>query len=429
MIITINNSISKIEDMSYEAQKSLIEVLAYSVYAYYTGGWNRKKCLINKRGEFPTGLLSRVVKHLKNNGFKFTIDDLRRPPLAVNHYFKPVKGIVPYSEQKSIVEACREANRGTVSAVTGFGKSIAMMMLVEAMQLKTLIVVPNLTLKAQLQASFKSYFGSLSNIAICNIDSPELKSFNHFDMLIIDEAHHVAASTYRKLNVKYWNNIFLRFFFTATPFRSKSEEQLLFESIAGEVIYEIDYKKAVDKGYIVPVEAYYIDLPKTPNDCITYQEAYNKLIVNNKLRNYKIASLIHNLQESGNSTLCLVKEIAHGNAIKALTSVEFANGESEDSRRLILEFALNERKCLIGTNGMLGEGVDTKPAEYIIIVGLGKSKNAFMQQVGRGLRKFVNKESCKIILFRDPSNKYTLRHFKEQCKILKQEYGVTPIKL
>ena len=65
----------------------------------------------------------------------------------------------------------------------------------------------------------------------------------------------------------------------------------------------------------------------------------------------------------------------------------------------------------------------------IILAGLGKSKNAFMQQCGRGVRRYGDKQSAKIIIFRDASHKWSLAHFKEQVKILQEEYGVTPAKL
>ena len=91
-------------------------------------------------------------------------------------------------------------------------------------------------------------------------------------------------------------------------------------------------------------------------------------------------------------TLTLVKEINHGKALSVLSDSPFSNGEDEESRKYIELFKEARIKTLIGTTGVLGEGVDTKPAEYVIIAGLGKSKNAFMQQVGRGfsdMRKAV----------------------------------------
>lgn len=337
--------------------------------------------------------------------------------------------MIPYKEQIDAVRIAIQHHRGTISACTGFGKSVTMALLIEALQVKTLIIVPNNSLKEQLRQSMKEYFGSLKNITIENIDSPSLNKPGDYDCLIIDEAHHVAAKTYRNLNKKFWNTIYYRFFFTATPFRTQDNERILFESIAGRVIYTVNYQTAVDKGYIVPIEAYYIDLPKQRVYGRTWPQVYNELIVNNEYRNRIIAELLTRLSTS--STLCLVKEIAHGlNIQKALTtSVPFVKGENDDNREVITAFSQGHTPVIIGTTGVMGEGVDTKAAEFVIIAGLGKSKGQFMQSCGRGVRRNFNKNSCKIILFRDASHKYTLNHYNAQVRVLKEEYGVKPIKL
>lgn len=335
----------------------------------------------------------------------------------------------PYKDQQDAVLAAVKHGRGTISMPTGTGKSVTMALLVNALQVRTLIIVPTLALKNQLRESFTAFFGSLNNITIENIDSGKLNTASDYDCLIIDEAHHVAASTYRKLNKRAWGKIYYRFFFTATPFRSKSNEQMLLESVAGQVIYELTYHQSVDAGYIVPVEAYYVDVPPSVTHANTWAGVYSTLVVQNEARNKIIAQLLATLNTCETPTLCLVKEIKHGENLQALKGIHFANGLNQDTQLYIQAFNRQKINCLIGTTGILGEGVDTKPAEFIILAALGKSKNAFMQQVGRGLRRFKDKASCKVILFKDFSHKWTLAHFKAQVKILKDEYGVIPVKL
>jgi superfamily II DNA or RNA helicase len=286
--------------------------------------------------------------------------------------------------------------------------------------------VPNTTLKRQLTDSFLQYFGSLNNITIENIDSPKLKNAKDYDCLIIDECHHSAAKTYRSLNKHSWNKIYYRFAFTATPFRSREEEQLLYESVAGQVIYQVSYHTAVKQGYICPVEAYYYEIPKTKIQSNSWPQVYSTLVVNNSVRNRIISELLSSLNHNKVSTLCLVKEIKHGETLSEYCKLQFANGINEDSKDIIHFF--NQGK-LTATNGVVGEGVDTKPAEFIVIAGLGKSKNQFLQQVGRGLRKYPGKESCKVIIFYDPSHKWTKEHYKAQCKYLLDEYNIIPVKL
>lgn len=418
--LEIGNSYSRITGLNPKQEQQLRNELSYTVggsSAYFSGYGIRRKSLLTKRGELPTGLLHRL-----------TI----KPDTVVDNRIKPrstPQGLIlkgsPYQWQLNAVKAAERVNRGIITAPTGTGKSMAIMLLITRVNVKTLIVVPTVEIRRQMQELVDSC-GLSKKVDVENIDSKALKTKKSYGMLIIDEGHHVAASTYQKLNKQVWNDIYYRFYFTATPFRNDTEETLLFEAIAGQVIYKLDYKTAIREKYIVPVEAYYVDLPKLHTDAYTWNEVYKELIVNRKDRNELIKNLIINLVVRDKSCLCLVKEVVHG---KNIEYPSFVHGQDEESRRLIELFNKGILKGLIGTEGVISEGVDTKPCEYIILAGLGKAKSRIMQAIGRSLRNYPGKEAGKIILFKDSSHKFTLRHFKEQCKVLKMEYGVKPIKL
>ena len=428
--ITVGNSYSQIKGLSPEAFKKLRKELSYvdnPNARFFTGGFSRTKYCIDIKGFYPTGLNKRVKAFLRaHNILYYTVAPDRPPIVKVNHGFSTA--FPPYEAQRLAVEAAITKGRGTIAMPTGTGKSLVIALIAAKLGVKTLIVVPNLEIKAQLIKSFNELFKTLKHITIENIDSKALKSAKDYDCLIIDEAHHVGAKTYHKLNKSVWQGIRYRFFLTATPFRNDPEEQLLFEGIAGDIIFKLSYKDAIDNKYIVPVEAYYFELPKREVSGRTWAQVYKECIVNNKERNELIAELLITFAHSG-STLCLVKEIAHGEALSALTGVPFANGLEIESRSSIGAFSKGEIPALIGTQGIIGEGVDTKACEFVLIAGLGKAKSAFMQQVGRAVRRFGEKESAKVILFKDKSHKFTLTHFNAQCKVLKEEYGVTAVKL
>lgn len=433
--LIVGNSYSKITGLTLTQQKALSKVLSYEIPAsahYFSGSYrSRERTLLHKRGFYPSGLTYLVEGWLDANKLIAEFDDKRSMPTRLPTEFKLSLGCTPYPEQTAAVATAVRAGRGCIVMPTGCGKSITMAMLTKALNVRTLIIVPTLELRRQLTESFTKFFGSFKNISIYNIDSPELKAATDYDCLIVDEGHHVAARTYRELNKKQWTKIYHRFFFTATPFRSQEEEQLLYESIAGPVEYEVTYDAAVKAGHIVPMEAYYIELPPRDVRGSTYQQVYKELVVANTQRNLVIRDIILNLLSQGKSTLCLLKEIAHGNNIQSLSgaSIQFASGVNDDTKHLIDLFNSSDLPVLMGTVGVLGEGVDTKPAEFVIIAGLGKSRNQFMQMCGRGFRRYPGKETCKIILFKDLSHKWSANHFREQCKILKNEYGIKPVKL
>lgn len=442
--ITIDNSISKIEGLTMTQHGALKNLLSYTIDAqtsYFSRSYrSRRRTLLGRRGDFPTGLLYLVERYLKRHKLTATINDVRKRPEAIRTRFTLTLGLTPRPEQIEASRAVSEHYRGIVVGVTGVGKSVIAALIINELQVNTLVVVPNLELKRQLTESLTACFGaenvgSLGKpIAIENVVALDPKTVQEgYDCVIIDEFHHAGAKTYRELNKKAWTKIFYRAGLTATPFRSNDNERLLLESVLSHVIYRIDYPKAVERGYVVPVEAYYIELPKTRVKGCSWPEVYSELIVNNEARNKVIANLIDSFSVNRISSIVLVKEIKHGENIKKLSSfaelAPYIRGEEEFNKEYLHRFNNQTFPVIIGTTGVLGEGVDTKPTEYVIIAGLGKSKNQFMQQVGRGLRRFEGKESCKVILFYDPSHKFTKRHFEAQIKILKEEYGVKAVRL
>ena len=433
IIITINNSYSQITGLDSVGFNALRKVLSYNIdsqSAYFSNNqFHTRRYLIDTKGYFPTGLIRYVYRHLDESLVKFKTNDERVKPKALKKPRKINLKVNPYKDQLNALKSAVTNHFGTLSLPTGTGKSLIIALIAAELNVRTLIVVPNLSIKAQLQESFGALFPDMSNITIENIDSAALETARSYDCLIIDEAHHSAATTYQKLNKTAWAGIYYRFFFTATPFRNNQEENMLFESICGDLIYKLSYKQAVSRGYIVPLEAYYVELPKRKSSGHTWRQVYDELVINNHERNEIIAGLIQTLSAGGISTLCLVKEIAHGNTLSVMTAKPFVNGQDDTTKMFIHHFNSGKFKALIGTTGVLGEGVDSRPAEYIIAAGLGKAKSAFMQWCGRGVRKYPGKESAKLIIFKDKSHKFTIRHFNEQCKILLEEYGVVPLRL
>jgi len=423
--IAVGNSYSKITGLSPKQDKELREALSYTVgkdSQYYGGFGPKKKSLLSKKGEFPTGLLLRVWTLFPGVIIQYT----RIAPSADIRMGRMYKK-EPYPDQLKAVNNALSEHRGIISMPTGTGKSLVIALIALRLNVKTLVVVPSLEIRQQLAMSLLEVLGANHKVTVRNIDSPDLKTMTDFDCLIIDEAHHVAARTYQKLNKTAWTGIYYRFMLTATPFRNDSEETLLFEGIAGQVIFELSYKDAVKRGYIVPVEAYYLEIPKTKGiDAVTWHQVYKELVVNNAGRNSMIRNLLFSLALDRKSTLCLVKEVAHGNNLKPIS---FVSGADDESRQLIEKFNTGEVKVLIGTEGIIGEGVDTRACEFVILAGLGKAKSRILQAVGRAVRKYPGKESAKVILIKDRSHRFCLKHFNEECRVIKEYYGVTPIKL
>lgn len=406
-----------------------------------------RKYLIDKRGDFPTGLLYLVEATLKDSSCQYVLDDTRRmPPLGAT--LPATRKVTPYPEQSEAADAALSNGRGIIVAPTGVGKTCILSLIIDRLKVPTLVVVPGIGLKTQITESLREVFGALAVgplvkgkreylVTVENVDGLPEKEVLGFDCVVIDEFHHSGAATYQNLNIKCWNNIYFKFGLTATPFRSRSEERLLLESVLSKVIYQIPYAVAVTKGYIVPMEVYYVELPalegyKSRNK--RFQTVYRELVVERDDRNEMIADFAANLINSKASTLILTKHIEHGLILRRklaerLHDVPFAEGANELNNELVEAFNASGSGCLIGTTGVLGEGRDTKPCEWVILSGGGKSKNQMMQNIGRGFRRYPGKESCKILLIRDQTHHWLEDHFQETCKNLLREYGTVPIRL
>ncbi len=88
VVVTVNNSLSKVEGLSDRYFKELRDILSYTAEGYYGGGRPpTRRYLIDKKGCFPTGLLPRVEAYL-DEFLTYRMDDLRKQPSGNPGMFK-----------------------------------------------------------------------------------------------------------------------------------------------------------------------------------------------------------------------------------------------------------------------------------------------------------------------------------------------------
>lgn len=448
--LSIGNSECTAAGLTKEQWTKLRDMMSYSISdrrAYFSKSYfNQKRFLIDKAGRFPTGLLYIFDAIAKSYNWPCTRLDNRRLPMPLGRDLRLTLPFPPYEHQKLAVEAARASGRGIIVAPTGSGKSIIIAMLIKAMECKTLVVVPSLELKTQLTKTLQSMFlVENSNsyfdqyVTVENVDSLDTTYVTDYGCVIIDEFHHSGAATYQKLNKVAWKNTYYKFGLTATPFRSKDNERLLLESVLSEVIFNLPYKTAVSSCHIVPLEAYTIPLAKVKyNDTkSTWGAVYSTHIVHREDRNQKIIDFAINVgHDKQRSVLILVKQIKHGEILQQMlydrgVDSSFANGEDSNSNDFIYKFSLGKTRILIASS-IVGEGVDTRAAEYIVLAGgVGKSKIAIMQNCGRSLRIYTDKlhgekQSGKVIIFDDNNHRWFRDHNRFFLQVMQEEYNIVP---
>ena len=231
--LIVNNSTSRLEGFTPSQFSAIRNELSYTPPSNgFT--FSYPQALIDKKGQFATGLMERLLLLLEMQGWPVSIQDLRIEPQKATTPFYISLPVNPYPEQLQAVAALETHGRGVVVANTGFGKSIVVGLAIEAMQVPALVIVPNLNLKKQLTDSLRQFFPEVtvggwgSTICVENIDALENKKGPHsYGLMVIDEMHHAAAKTYRKINKGIAASIYYRLGLTATFFRFQKSEDIL----------------------------------------------------------------------------------------------------------------------------------------------------------------------------------------------------------
>jgi len=314
---------------------------------------------------------------------------------------------------------------------TGSGKTVIFLSYLRKNSKKALIVVPTLDLQYQIYENALNFYHkdeicmkknsvnlkkSKIYILVANSLASE-KVMNFFlnedlDHIIIDEAHKALSKMYMNFIDFYETNgkNFKLIGFTATP------ERLDRKSLLG-IFKEITYKKTIynliQAGYLCDVKCYRI---KTNNKIESENKTQDfKSIEIKSLDNYSRNKLIYDtLFEHclGKKTLIFCLSVDHAEKIahylrseKGIKAFAIHGNQKISHRKEILnKFKSGEIKVLTNCQ-LLTEGFDEPSIECLIIARPTKSKSLYCQMIGRGVRKFPNKEICNVYELTDNSHK------------------------
>jgi superfamily II DNA or RNA helicase len=446
--VHVGGSFSKLIDAPKHNFIAIAKILSYLDQGLFYSTKNRfisTKYLIDKEGNFPTGLVDRVVKYLIEDSIPYELVDSRiRPAAGTLGLIQRKDEPVAYMEQQQAVELCAadHEGRGICVMPTGVGKSRTLKDLILNLQVPTLVVPPSSNLKNQLYKYLKECYGSKyvglyskhsgcqKPITIANIDGLENGQKHHFkdtQCVIIDEFHHSAAATYRTINENLWSDIYYKFGFTATNYRNNPADQILLESVLSRELFTMTPIEAIQKGYIVPIQTFMYHIQNNGlEDTSNYSSCYKKFVVDNVERNRKIIEIGNRMIGQKVPTLILVKQIPHGRLLQeCIPGAVFVNGQDENSSYnmdMVEKFNNLEVPCLIGTS-VIGEGVDTKAAGAVILASGEKAESRICQNIGRVVRNYPNKHVGYVFDFWDHGSKYMTRHSEARKRIYENTFG------
>ncbi|SFU53619.1 Helicase conserved C-terminal domain-containing protein [Clostridium sp. DSM 8431] len=230
---------------------------------------------------------------------------------------------------------------------------------------------------------------------------------DNFDYIIIDEFHHAVSKNYVNI-INYFKPKFL-LGLTATPERLDSKD--VFALCDYNLVYEIRLTDAINKGYLVPFRYYGIYDETVDYNKIEYKngkyvekDLEEALMLNKRcnfiLKNYKKykSSKALGFCTSRKHAEYMAKYFAENNVPSAAVYSN-ADGEYSKERGEAINDLRSGKIKVIFSVDMFNEGLDIPEVDMVMFLRPTESPSIFLQQLGRGLRKYRGKEYLNVLDF------------------------------
>lgn len=233
-----------------------------------------------------------------------------------------------------------------------------------------------------------------------------------FDAIVFDEAHHDAADSYKKV-LKYFHPKFM-LGMTATPDRRDDnvEGRNVYEIFDHNIVYEIRLQQAMEEDLLCPFHYFgiadidFISRGENEDD----PKLFSYLTSDERVRQVMEKADFFGYSGERVKGLIFVSRIEEANILSAKFNekgwktavVSGMNGDSE-REELVNRLTQDERDgneldYLLSID-VFSEGVDIPEINQVIMLRPTQSPIVFIQQLGRGLRKYDGKEYVVVLDF------------------------------
>jgi len=228
-----------------------------------------------------------------------------------------------------------------------------------------------------------------------------------FYLIVVDEAHHAIAETYRRVLDHFGaldpDTRKLTVGFTATPKRGDNQG---LNKVFEEIVFSRNLPEMIEAKYLSPIAAYRVetevDLSRVRTRMGDFVTGQLSQAVNVGERNGIVIDVFRKHLEE-RQTLVFCVDVAHAEDLakafcEAGISAAAVTGKMPtDERRAALD-GFGSGKIQVLTNCMvLTEGYDESSIEGIILARPTKSTLLYTQMIGRGTRLHPGKENVTII--------------------------------
>ena len=277
--------------------------------------------------------------------------------------------------------------------------------LLEQARNKILDSNPNLTVEIE-QADRKAGKVDVVVASVATLGrsgTPRIEEYpkDYFRSIVIDEAHHAAAPTYRRV-VDYFNPNFL-LGVTATPQRSDSTRLI---DVFQEIVYYKSIQDLIQDGWLSPLVGYRVKTDIDISDVEIRNGEYAQDQLEEKVdtpeRNAFVVATYRNLAMD-TKAIVFASGVRHAQNLalsfrQASVECEVIVGTTpqEERQKILQDFSTNKLKLIVNV-GVLTEGFDEPSLQTIILAKPTRSTLLYTQIVGRGTRLFEGKDYCTII--------------------------------
>ena len=345
----------------------------------------------------------------------------------------------PNSMQLKFIQNLKEifekgADRALLISATGTGKTYASAFAMRELGFKrVLFLVHRNQIAKQTIRSYRNVFGSNISMGLLTGGSEAfdedyifatiqtlgkdevIKRFDKhsFDAIIIDEAHHSSARTYKKIMAYFSPRLWLGM--TATP--DKRDDNIdgrnIYEIFDHEIACEIRLQDAMEEDLLCPFHYFGItDFNVISDEGKTSEEkAANFRFLTSEERVDNIMTQAEYFGYSGERVKGLIfcSRLDEARALsekfnkKGWRTLVLSGSDPEGARaeaieRLAGNEAANALDYIISVD-IFSEGVDVPEINQVIMLRPTESPIVFIQQLGRGLRKAEGKEYVVILDF------------------------------
>ena len=268
--------------------------------------------------------------------------------------------------------------------------------------------------RPQDECEFEHLFVSISMLNSRFEDFFECLDADYYDYIVIDEAHHSQADSYRKLFTHFKPQLLIGL--TATPERMDGRD--LRPDFGGRISAEIRLPQALQAGLLTPFQYLCVtDNTDLTDDSLWSGNKYNierladKLC--NKNRANHIVDALHKYlaDEYTCRALCFCVNKKHADFMAEQLCLYGFNAKSLTSdtpaeQRKLLANQLREGAihylCVVD---IFNEGVDIPEVDTVLFLRPTDSLTIFLQQLGRGLRLSVGKTELTVLDFVAQANR------------------------